>query len=142
MPGKRLNITARKYWLGMVPAAVGLVLTGAAGAGAGGQSVPTGAGADLEACPLQPPEMGPRTHSKLSAAWSDARILQAFKLDIAQAERQETIGIDGDSLEYTFPKNKVIISRTLHGNVIVILVRKGAESVVWKLKRCPASADD
>jgi len=91
-----------------------------------------------QACDRLPPEnvQSSVRSVNLSAAWTDAMILQNLKLQLARAEvtRKESSG--STTTEYAYFHKIVTITRSTSNGVGVKLVEKGQDTLTWKLGTC------
>ena len=71
----------------------------------------------------------------LSPAWSDERILQAFKLDVRDASVTRAIGPDGFGVFYEYPGIKVSIGHSVSDGITVMLSKDGT-TIIWELALC------
>lgn len=90
------------------------------------------------ACDRLPPEnVGSSVRSvNLSAAWTDAMILQNLKLQIARADVTRKESSSSTTTEYAYFHKIVTITRSASNGVGVKLVEKGQDTLTWKLGSC------
>lgn len=75
-------------------------------------------------------------HVYLSAAMTDARILQSLKLMIDRAEVERKEGSGSVAVRYTYFHRIVTITRSASSGVQVEMREKDREPLVWKLGKC------
>lgn len=75
-------------------------------------------------------------HVALSPAWTDEEILRALGLEIRKAKMTTSAGVDGESRGYVAGRKRIIISRTVMTETIVMLSLKDADTYVWYLSDC------
>jgi hypothetical protein len=91
------------------------------------------------ACDRLPPEDADQHTARatnLSAAWSDAMILQNLKLPIGRADVKRAQSSSSVTAEYTYFHKIVTITRSASSGVQVKLVENGQDTLVWKLGTC------
>lgn len=93
------------------------------------------------ACDRLPPDNAQSSirSVNLSAAWTDAMILQNLKLQIARAEvtRKESSG--STTVEYAYFHKIVTITRSAAKGVQVKMEEKGQDTLNWTLGNCMRS---
>lgn len=75
----------------------------------------------------------------LSAAWSDAMILQNLKLQIGRAEVKRKESSGSSTAEYAYFHKIVTITRSSSKGVQVKMAEKGQETLTWTLGSCARS---
>ncbi|MEM8511462.1 hypothetical protein RCH14_000753 [Massilia sp. MP_M2] len=75
-------------------------------------------------------------HVRLSAGWTDAKILQNLKLNLDRADVKGTESSGVVSIGYTYFHKTVVITRSASKGVEVQLLEKDREKLVWQLGLC------
>lgn len=93
------------------------------------------------ACDRLPPDNAQSSvrSVNLSAAWTDAMILQNLKLQIARAEVRRKESSGSTTAEYAYFHKIVTITRSTSKGVQVKMEEKGQETLNWALGHCTRS---